>query len=621
MPLIGTLNDISLPNLIQLQSTEQNRTQVILSRNGHQGKLLFDDGELVFAKAGDKLGDDAVFELLKWDDGTFRVDTEDGSIERNVHMPTNALLLEGLRRLDESRAPRFSPDNNWSQIFSSTINPPKAQSTTEAPTPNRPKSKILVGMIGLAVIVIVLVVLATLSALALGITYTNRQLENQVDGLATQIALLQMVSQTPKMVSQTPNLPIATTVPPTLTPTPAIIASTEAIPPTLTPTPAITASTERTPPTLTPTPAITASTERTPSPVPKENSQPIATTQVDPWIFQGYVFQWNGSRQNSTVGIKDVPVVLLDDCKSAILLAQAKTEEDGHFTIEYDASNRLTAPTKFCIATQNSLPWNSPKSPQPAINWKEAFPGAIESIVPFSSPAKVTGQNVFYFSIKRTITGKVLDENYVPVPGTQVALRLQQGNFWIDLATTSVKNDGDFVLTHESSSPDGGYYQLLVTSLANYEGSDRSPSLVGDEWKSMQTLDRTNQMVESTKPLNGTDFPQVITFYQRLRIFEHRPSQPTNLYTDSKGNTVKAVLVPNSSFHYKILNRGEKRTQILILVSTDQTIPPKTGLINPEKPVEIKNATFGEAKIPIYIVATDPDRPGWGWIEGYLDNQ
>lgn len=106
MPLTGTLGDLSLANLVQLQCSEQNRAQVRLSRRGAEGILIFADGELIYASAGVKTGDDAVYELLTWEDGEFRVDNENADVPRNIETPWSALLLEGLRRADEVRAER-----------------------------------------------------------------------------------------------------------------------------------------------------------------------------------------------------------------------------------------------------------------------------------------------------------------------------------------------------------------------------------------------------------------------------------------------------------------------------------------------------------------------------------
>lgn len=106
MPLSGTLKDLSLASLVQVQCSEQAHAQLTLTRDGHTGVLVFADGELVAASVDDKLGEEAVYELLTWEDGNFRVDNDSTSVTRNVQVPWSAILLEGLRLADEARAAR-----------------------------------------------------------------------------------------------------------------------------------------------------------------------------------------------------------------------------------------------------------------------------------------------------------------------------------------------------------------------------------------------------------------------------------------------------------------------------------------------------------------------------------
>ncbi len=116
MPLDGTLKDVSLPSLIQLQCNEQRRAQVRLTHAERTAELVFADGELIHASvttlaegAGSATltGDPAVFELLSWDEADFHVSDGLGVLPaRTVNTPAHALLLEGLRQLDEKRAER-----------------------------------------------------------------------------------------------------------------------------------------------------------------------------------------------------------------------------------------------------------------------------------------------------------------------------------------------------------------------------------------------------------------------------------------------------------------------------------------------------------------------------------
>lgn len=106
MSLIGTLRELSLFNLVQLHCCERQQAQVALRHGDREGALIFTGGELVFAGADGLTGEDAVHELVTWEDGDFRVDYEAAPVVRNVQTPWRVLLLEGVRRLDEARAER-----------------------------------------------------------------------------------------------------------------------------------------------------------------------------------------------------------------------------------------------------------------------------------------------------------------------------------------------------------------------------------------------------------------------------------------------------------------------------------------------------------------------------------
>ncbi len=106
MPLTGTLRDLSLATLVQVQCSEQAHAQVTLTQGKRKGVLVFADGELIAATVDDKSGEEAVYELLTWEEGEFRVDMEHVNVPRNVTTPWSTLLLEGLRLADEARAER-----------------------------------------------------------------------------------------------------------------------------------------------------------------------------------------------------------------------------------------------------------------------------------------------------------------------------------------------------------------------------------------------------------------------------------------------------------------------------------------------------------------------------------
>ncbi len=103
MPIEGDLKEIDLTSVIQVICTERRRAGLVVRRRGEEGVLFFDEGEIVHATLGPLEGEDAVFQLLSWKDGRFRMTDRVLSPSRTVRRGWNQLLLEGLSRLDEER--------------------------------------------------------------------------------------------------------------------------------------------------------------------------------------------------------------------------------------------------------------------------------------------------------------------------------------------------------------------------------------------------------------------------------------------------------------------------------------------------------------------------------------
>ena len=64
MSLSGTVDDPSLPNLIQVIYIERRRACVRMTSHRREGILLFLDGELIYARLGGLVGVQAVRDLV-----------------------------------------------------------------------------------------------------------------------------------------------------------------------------------------------------------------------------------------------------------------------------------------------------------------------------------------------------------------------------------------------------------------------------------------------------------------------------------------------------------------------------------------------------------------------------
>ncbi|MBI5528024.1 MAG: DUF4388 domain-containing protein [Deltaproteobacteria bacterium] len=98
---IGSLSDIGIVDVIQ--TAEMNRKTGILTCQGPQGRgmLYFKEGRVVDAELGRLRGEKAVYRLLLWNEGTFRMSFEEIDRPETIQVNNQALIMEGMRRMDE----------------------------------------------------------------------------------------------------------------------------------------------------------------------------------------------------------------------------------------------------------------------------------------------------------------------------------------------------------------------------------------------------------------------------------------------------------------------------------------------------------------------------------------
>ncbi len=84
----GDLLDLTLPSLLQALTREKSTSVLRLQRGtdegADQGAVYFREGSLVHALAGDSVGDDAMYQLLGWSEGRFRLSRDADQQPRTV---------------------------------------------------------------------------------------------------------------------------------------------------------------------------------------------------------------------------------------------------------------------------------------------------------------------------------------------------------------------------------------------------------------------------------------------------------------------------------------------------------------------------------------------------------
>lgn len=97
----ATLANLSVIDIIQLKCLTGVTTLIEFRSGGLLGSIKFDSGEIVDAAAGALRGVEAVFEIVKWQNGDV---TEQPVLEpgqRTIHGSWHALLMEASHQLDE----------------------------------------------------------------------------------------------------------------------------------------------------------------------------------------------------------------------------------------------------------------------------------------------------------------------------------------------------------------------------------------------------------------------------------------------------------------------------------------------------------------------------------------
>ncbi len=98
----GSLQEMGFMETVQiLANREKDALIKITNQNNQMAEVYLHAGEIIYASCKELEGENAIYELLSWEDGFFQVDTPKNLPERNVFGSTEAIMLEGCRLLDE----------------------------------------------------------------------------------------------------------------------------------------------------------------------------------------------------------------------------------------------------------------------------------------------------------------------------------------------------------------------------------------------------------------------------------------------------------------------------------------------------------------------------------------
>ena len=101
MTFQGSLNELSLSDIVQLVAVSGKTGMFSMTHASEKGYVYIHSGQITHAKLGDVEGEDAVYSLALWSQGSFQFSPGVESEARTISRSNTNLLLEAARRSDE----------------------------------------------------------------------------------------------------------------------------------------------------------------------------------------------------------------------------------------------------------------------------------------------------------------------------------------------------------------------------------------------------------------------------------------------------------------------------------------------------------------------------------------
>ena len=106
-PMSGVIEEIPLPDLLQLLSTSRKSGALAIASPSGLGKIYLRKGQIYFSAINDDYAispQKAIYRMLTWSSGTFELEPQaEIQVMDEIQESTEALLMEGVRQLDEIR--------------------------------------------------------------------------------------------------------------------------------------------------------------------------------------------------------------------------------------------------------------------------------------------------------------------------------------------------------------------------------------------------------------------------------------------------------------------------------------------------------------------------------------
>lgn len=100
----GSIAGLPLTDVIQLKGHNRFTGAISVEYRQRQGMIFFRDGEIIHAEQEGVVGEQALYEILRWPGGRFAVQPKVTTTGRSIQQSIAYLLLEAHRIIDEENA-------------------------------------------------------------------------------------------------------------------------------------------------------------------------------------------------------------------------------------------------------------------------------------------------------------------------------------------------------------------------------------------------------------------------------------------------------------------------------------------------------------------------------------
>ncbi len=112
--LSGDLRFFPFVDLVQTVMSSHMTGTLVVELANLRARFGFQEGEIMHGSMGNVQGTEALDDVLRWRTGTFRFHTDEAPPAQNLEGDTMAILLDALRRMDESTMIEKSPEDQAS---------------------------------------------------------------------------------------------------------------------------------------------------------------------------------------------------------------------------------------------------------------------------------------------------------------------------------------------------------------------------------------------------------------------------------------------------------------------------------------------------------------------------